>query len=400
LPTYWYRVLGGETGTSEGTLSAATRREALQRLIDSGRHPLDLREQAERARGLGLRLGRRVVRLATFARQLATLSSCGVPIVKSLNVLIDQSHDERLKRVLTEIRESIQSGNTFAEALGRHPHLFPRLMVSMVAVGERAGTLDEQLFELSELYEREESLRGEVHAAVAYPVLVLTAGLVSAIVLITFFIPRLETLFTDVGQDLPAPTQVLLGISHFVVRFRWRLAAAVVVGIVGGKAALRRERVRFVFDAIKLRIPWLGALVRNLAVSRFTRLLGTLTHSGISLVDALDIAQPAIGNRVLAATVQTITARVRTGESLAALMGETDVFPPLSVQMVAVGEETGKMDQMLLRVADAYDRETRTSTKVMTSLLAPALILCVAGVVGFILVSMMLPIFQLSTVMR
>ena len=402
MPTFWYKALEASHESSEGTIVATTRREALQRLIDNGKHPLDLREQSNRESRvpLGSRFRRRVIRLATFTRQLATLSASGVPIVKGLDVLTAQVKDPRARHLLTEVRESVQGGSTFADALAAHPRVFPKLLTSMIQVGERGGTLDEQLLELSELYEREESLRGEVQAAVAYPLLVLVTGLVSAVILIAFFIPRLEVIFEGVGQTLPAPTRILLATSHFVTAHALGLTVALVVILAVARAVARRPGGRLFVDGCRLRVPWLGTLVRNLAIARLTRVLGTLTHGGISIVEALDIAQPAVGNEAVSATVRTMTTRIRTGESLAALMREAAIFPPLSVQMVAVGEETGLLDQMLLRVADAYDRETTTSTKVMTSLLAPALILVVASLVGFILVSMMLPIFQLSTVMR
>lgn len=403
MPTYWYKALvGQESRVSEGTIVATTRREALQRLIDGGQHPLDLSERGAEVvgAGIGFRFQRQVIRLAIFTRQLATLSASGVPIVRSLNVLIEQMKDPRARRILADIRESVQGGSTFAEALGKHPRVFPKLMTSMVRVGEMGGTLDEELVELSELYEKEESRKGEVRAAVAYPSLVLFLGLLSAVVLIAFLIPRLEVLFQDVGQSLPAPTRLLLGISHVITGYAWALAAAVVAAVGGWKLALRNRATRLFVDRCKLRIPWLGTLTRNVEIARFTRLLGTLTHGGITIVDALDIVGPAVANEAIATAVRDMTKRIHTGESLAALMKETDIFPPLPVQMVAVGEETGHLDQMLLRVADAYDRETATSTKVMTSLLAPALILFVAGIVGFIIISMLLPIFQLSTMVR
>jgi type II secretory pathway component PulF len=402
MPTYWYKALGAENRPTQGTIIAASRREALQRLMDSGQHPLDLSERrVEDAAGTaGFQFGRQPIRLAILTRQLATLSASGVPIVKSLNVLMEQLNDPRARRILTDIRESVRGGSTFADALGKHPRVFPKLMISMVRVGEMGGTLDEELLELSELYEKEEARKGEVRAAIAYPVLVLFLGVASAVVLVAFLIPRLEELFKDVGQDLPVPTLVLLAISHFVTTYRWKLAVAILAAIGAFKLAVRNSEVRLFIDRYKLRIPWLGTLVRNLEIERFARLLGTLTHGGITIVEALDIVEPAVSNEAIAATVRSMTKRIRTGESLAALMKETDVFPPLPVQMVAVGEETGHLDQMLLRVAEAYDRETTTSTKVMTSLLAPAMILFVAGIVGFILISMMLPIFQLSTVIR
>jgi type II secretory pathway component PulF len=402
MPTFAYKVIGHDNGPAEGTIVAATRREALQRLIDTGQHPLDLSEQADAAAAspFQFRLSRRAIRLATFTRQLATLAASGAPVIKGLSVLAEQTRDPAARRVLADVAESVQGGSTFADALAQHPEVFPRLMTSMIRVGETGGSLDDQLLQLSELYEKEESLKGEVQAALAYPALVLVLGVVSAFILITFFIPRLEVIFEDAGEALPAATRVLLATSHFITGQTWLLIILTAASAVALRALFRYDRARLALDAFKLRIPWLGTLVRNVEIARFTRLLGTLTQSGITIVEALSIVQPVLKNRAMAADVRRMTTRISTGERLAGLMKDTRIFTPLSVQMVATGEETGHLDQMLLRLADAYDRETAASTKVFMSLLAPALILFVAAIVGFILISMILPIFQLSTVMR
>lgn len=386
----------------EGTLVAADRREALQQILNRGQHPLDLREQAPETStaSKGFSWRRRPIRLATFTRQLATLSASGVPMVKGLTVLIEQMADPRAKTVLEAVRESVQGGSTFGDALAEHSQIFPPVMTSMVRVGEQGGALDAVLQELSELFEKEETLKGEVRAAIAYPALVLVGGVLSTIVLIAFFIPRLQTIFADMGQDLPLPTRILLAISQFVTGHGTLLAAFGLAAAFGLRATFKNENVRAHVDGLLLRVPWLGPFLSNVHIARLTRLMGTLTHGGVSIVEALTIVEPVLGNRALAATVHEIAVRIRTGESLAALMKASKVFPPLSIQMVAVGEESGQLDQMLLRVADAYDRETTAATKVMTSMLAPALILAVAGVVGFILIAMMLPIFKLSTVLK
>jgi len=402
LPTFKYKALTLDGEHSEGMVVATTRRDAIQRLAAGGQHVLDLRSQTEAAseQPLGFRLGKRVIDLPGFCRQLATLSESGVPLVQSINVLIRQTRDVNARRVFSEIRESVEAGSTLADALAKHPQTFPKIMISMVRVGEIGGTLDQVLLQLSELFEREHTLRGEVRAAMAYPTLVFFLGLTSAVVLVAFFIPRLEGLFDVVNQSLPAPTRALLALSHFVTSRGWILAVLLVVAIVGIRFALRRPPVRVTIDTFKMRVPFLGALVKNVALARFTRLMGTLLNGGVSVVEGLDIVEPAVGNEAIAKAVNNMAGRIRGGESLASLMQEAELFPPLLIQMVAVGEETGRLDHVLLRVSDAYDREAATSTKVMTSLLAPIMILCVAGIVAFIILSMMLPIFQLSNVVR
>jgi len=398
LPTFTYKAIAADGRQAGGSVVASTRHDALQRLAAEGRHPFDLREQAagEGARS-GVRFRRRAIRLSVVTRQLATLSESGISLVQSLNVLIEQTPDLRARQLLVEIREAVKGGSTFADALARHPDEFPPIMSSMVRVGERGGSLDQVLSQLSDLFENEESLRSEVRAAVAYPVLVLCLGIVSTILLVVFLIPRLEVLFAGVGQALPLPTRILIGLSHALAGYGWLLGLCAVGVVVAWRLALRRSAVRVFFDGCKLRVPWVGRVVRGAAIARFTRLLGLLAQGGISIVEGLEIVGSAVGNAKIARAVEDMARRIRTGESLATLMKQSKVFPPIPVQMVAVGEETGRMDQMLLRVADAYGREVTASTKILTSLLAPVLILCVACLVGFILLSMMLPIFQLSS---
>lgn len=401
MPTYAYRALNKGASVTTGTIVAPTRREALQRLVDEGKNPLDLSEQAAESTsgGTGFRFGRRRIRLATFNRQLATLSASGSPILKGLSVLSEQTKDPGARRVLDEVMESVRGGSTLADALKAHPADFPELMTSMIRIGETGGTLDQQLLQLSDLYEKEEALKGEVQAAMAYPALVLLMGVLSAVILVAFFIPRLEAIFEGSGAMLPLPTRMLLALSHFVTGHGILLAVVLTAAGFGIHQALKREDVRLAFDGFKLALPWFGDTIRNLEIARFTRLLGTLTRAGISIVEALRIVSPVLQNRAISAAISEMVTRISTGTRLAALMKDSGLFPPLAIQMVATGEETGHLDEMLMSVADTYDRETAASTKVMLSMLAPMLILAVAGIVGFILVSMILPIFQLSTVM-
>jgi len=403
LPTYTYKALTQAGKKSLGTMVAPTRGDAIRRLVASGQNVLDLHEEKAAAAeaAIGFPFRRRKIRLSTLTRQFATLSASGVPAVQSLNVLIEQTKEPRAIQILVDVRESIEGGSTLADALAKHPRVFPKIMREMVRVGEMGGTLDEVLLQLAELYEKEEVLKGEVRAAMAYPVLVLFLGLGSAVLLIAFLIPRLRLLFEGIGQTLPAPTRLLLGISDVITTQGWLLALIVVVAVMAYRmAAKRSSEVRLFVDRCKLGVPWVGKLIRTVAIARFARLLGTLTRGGISVVEGIDIVQPAVGNEVIAEAVRSMSGQIRSGGSVASVMKKAQVFPPLPIQMIAVGEETGRLDQMLLRVAEAYEREAATATRVMTSLLAPALILCVATLVGFIILSMLLPIFQLSSVMR
>jgi len=402
LQTFSYEALNTTGQRSQGRLMAANRREALERLLRRGLHVLELREQEAQKAAFSVMgvFRRRRLRLATITRQLATLSSSGVPLTQSMNVLIEQTDDAKAKVILSDILETVKAGRSLSDALDKHRDVFPEVMISMVHMGEVSGTLEEVLARLAELFEKQEEIRGEVKAALAYPALVLLLGLASAGALVTFIIPRLVAMFEGLGQRLPLPTRILMGISEVMSAYWWVLALGIVAAGLGFRAAVRRPRFRLLLDRFKLRIPLAGKLIRQAAVGRFAHALGTLVHSEVPIVEALHVARTATGNAAIAAAIDEMAQRVQAGDSLAALMRSSEVFPPLPVQMVAVGEETGHLDQMLLRVAEAYDRDTAASTKIMTSLLAPALILCVAVVVAFVILSMVLPIFQISAGIR
>ena len=331
---------------------------------------------------------------------MATLSASGVPLVQSLNVIIEQSTDPRAIQILTDVRTSVEGGSTLANALAQHPRVFPRILTGMVSVGEMGGTLDEVLTQLADLYEKDEAIKSEVQAAMAYPILVMCLGLASAILLLTLLVPRLKLLFEGAGQALPWPTRVMLFLSDTIASYGWLVVFLVPLLVIAWKAAQRSHEVRRAIGRLQLRIPWIGRLIRAVSIARFARLLGTLMRGGISFVEGMDIVQSAMGNPVIAEAVAEMSRQVRTGESVAVVMKKVGIFPAMPIQMAAIGEETGHLDQMLLRVAEAYERESAATTRVMVSLLAPIMILCVACVVGFIMLSMLLPIFQLSSVMR
>ena len=402
MQAYGYKALDAAGGHLTGTLTAANRREALDELVARGWHVLELREQEakEQALRVGRLFRRRRVRLATITRQLAALHSSGVPLVQSMNVLIEQSESLSVRAIFLDVLESVKAGSSLSDALKGHPDVFPEIMTSMVRMGEVSGTLDEVLTRLAELFEKQDEIKGEVRAALAYPALVLLLGVASAAALVTFIMPRLVVMFEGIGERLPLPTRILCGVSDVAHAYWWLLGLGIVAAALGLRVAVRTPRFRLVWDRLKLRIPWAGRLIRQVAIARFARALGTLTHVDVPIVEALDVAQTATGNAAIAGAIRQIARQIQTGDSLAELMRTSEVFPPLAVQMAAVGEETGHLDQMLLRVAEAYDRETSASTKMMMSLLAPALILCVAVIVGFIILSLVLPIFQLSAGIR
>jgi type II secretory pathway component PulF len=403
VATYTYIALTQDGRRTQGSVVAPTRPDAIRRLLSGGHNVLDLREDSlpgAAAASSGRRYWRRPIRLSAFARQMATLSASGVPLVQSLNVIIEQSTDPHAIQILTDVRTSVEGGSTLANALAQHPRVFPRILTGMVAVGEMGGTLDEVLSQLAELYEKDEGLKSEVQAAMAYPILVMCLGITSAILLLTLLVPRLKMLFEGAGQALPWPTQVMLFISDAISSYGWLVVFLVPLLVIAWKAMQRSHEVRRAVGRLQLRIPWVGRLIRAVSIARFARLLGTLMRGGISFVEGMDIVQSALSNPVIADAVAEMSRQVRTGESVAVVMKKVGIFPAMPIQMAAIGEETGHLDQMLLRVAEAYERESAATARVIVSLLAPVMILCVACVVGFIILSMLLPIFQLSSVIK
>lgn len=317
--------------------------------------------------------------------------------MESMGVLIEQSENVQARDLLSGILDSVKAGSSLSDALAEHRDVFPDMMVSMVHMGEVSGTLDEVLTRLAEFFEKQDEIRGEVKAALAYPALVLVLGIGSAVFLVAFVIPRLGVLFEGLGEQLPLPTRILCGVADVLGSIWWLLGLLIVGAVIGFRVLSKRPRVRYAWDRFKLRLPWAGSLIRQAAIARFARALGTLVHADVPMVEALDISRTAVGNVPISRALGEIGQQVQEGGSLAALMKSSGVFPPLPVQMVAVGEQTGHLDQMLLRVAEAYDRQTASSTRMMTSMLAPALILCVAIVVAFIILSLVLPIFRISS---
>ncbi len=397
MQTFAYKAMSISGERTEGVLSARTRRDALESLVGRGLSVLEISERrTERPVGRVRGLLRRRLNLTNLTRQLATLLRAGIPLARSLSVMAEQSEDERERSLLLDILEDVKAGRSLSEALGEHPDVFPEVMVSMVRMGEVAGTLDDVLARLAELFERQEGIRSEVRSALAYPVLVLLLGVASAVAMLAFVIPRLALMFEGLDQRLPLPTRMLIGTSKFFQAWWWALALGVAAAAVGVRMLRRNPAFCLRWDGLMLRVPVAGRVVRQAAVGRFARALGTLAGSDVPIVEALKVAQAAAGNRVIAASITDIATRIQRGDSLAALMKETGIFPPLPVQMVAVGEESGHLDEMLLQVAGAYDRETSASVRLMTSLLAPLLILCVAVFVAFLILSLVLPIFELS----
>ncbi len=392
----------------KGVVEADDRRSALRLLSQRGVYPSVLEAAAgtvEPAAGAGApavearpMFGARVARkeITAFTREMAALLGAGIPIPQALDGLGQDEENPGLKAVVVRLGEGVRKGASFSASLAEQPRLFSKLYVNMVRVGEEAGALPVVMSDLAQLLEHEDEMRGEVIAAVSYPIFVLGFGAVTVTILLTVVLPRLFSMLEEMLTVLPLPTLILLRASGLFHQY-WPWMLAIVVGL---GAALRwyarTPGGAEVLDRTKLRLPVIGSVFRSAALSRFARTLGTLVKSGVSLLPSLKIVENTIGNVVLAALIAQVAEETRGGDSLATPLRKLRVFPKSVIQMIAVGEETGKLDEMLMKVADIEERQMRAHTKVLISILAPALILIVGAIVGFMVIAILLPIFKMS----
>jgi type II secretory pathway component PulF len=338
--------------------------------------------------------------ITAFTRELCALVAAGIPIPQALDSLGSEEENLTFREVLLSITDSVQKGSALSAALEEHPKLFGKLYASMVRVGEEAGQLPTVMTDLANLLEHEDEVRGEVVGAVAYPGFVLCFGVVTVIILLVFVLPRLFSMLDEMSNALPLPTLILLGVSRTLHK-DWILLLIGAVAVGGGIFwYLRTPKGAQAWDRIKLRIPLVGPVFQAAALGRFARTLGTLARAGISLLPALKIVENTIGNRILAQQIARVAEETRGGDSLAGPLRKLGILPRTVVQMIEVGEETGKLDEMLLKVAEIEERHMRARTKVLVSLLAPVLILGVGAVIGFMVIAILLPIFKMSTTLR
>lgn len=390
-----------------GTIEAEDRKAALRLLGERGLFPSTLELCAAQGGGgtptaaktnpdlsIGKGVGRK--QITAFTREISALLAAGIPIPQALEGLGEQEENPILRATILEISDSVRRGASLSTALDSHPKLFSKLYVNMVRVGEEGGVLPKVMTDLADLLEHEDEVRGEVIAAVSYPVFVLCFGLISVTILLTVVLPRLFTMVRQTLTIMPLPTLILLKVSDFVHHYGLWLLAGLVAAAAGLRWYVRRPEGAEAWDKVKLRLPLIGSLLRAAALGRFARTLGTLVKSGVSLLPALKIVENTIGNRVLARQIALVAEETRGGDSLAAPLRKLGIFPRSVVQMIDVGEETGKLDEMLLKVAAIEERHMRARTKTLISLLAPLLILVVGGIVGFVVIAVLLPIFKMS----
>ncbi len=336
--------------------------------------------------------------LMLFTQQLATLTNSGLPLDKSLSILVELAEKKRLKTILDNIQKNVHGGSTFADALSKHPRSFSKLYVSMVKAGEEGGVLEAILQRLAHFLESSENLRDNIRSALVYPTLLTIIGGGAVTILLTFVIPKFAKIFSDIGQAMPASTQILLNISFFLTNYWWLLIIALIFTGFLIKGYLDTESGKFNWDSLKLKLPLIGDLQRKIEVSRFARTLGTLVRSGVPILQSLFITKDTITNSVVSKAMEGIHKRIREGGGISDPLKESRVFPAMAVHMIKVGEETGKLEDMLIKVADTFDTEVQSSVKSLIALLEPMMILLMGLIVGFIVISMLMAIFSVNDI--
>ena len=393
--TYAYKVRdkGGHVVT--GTLVADNEALVLQRLREQGYTPLEVGKQK---RGMNIEISRKKIKLkelAVFSRQFATMVNSGLPILRALAILSEQTGNKELARILTVVRSNVEQGSSLSAALQKHPKAFNDLYVSMVKSGETGGSLDSVLLRLADMIETEVKLRGKIKAAMTYPVAVVAlVGLILTAMLL-FVVPQFKNIYAGLGGSLPLPTRMLIGVSDIFKNYWYIVLIAAIIGRIVFKRWRKTPAGRESVDAMKLRVPIFGSLFHKSALARFASTLSMLLRSGVPILQSLDIVSDTVNNKVISRAIRDVQSSVRDGESMAKPLARYRVFPPMVVQMLAVGEETGQIDVMLEKVASFYNDEVEASVDSLTSLIEPLLIAVIGGAVGAAVVALYMPMFNI-----
>lgn len=402
MTQYIYTAKTQPKKTIQGNIEAESEQDAINKLNHLGYFPVSVHPQDAALDKQGiLRFWKSSAKdIAMFTRQFATLTESGVNIINGLNIILNQTSHKYLKTVLSDIIAKIKDGKPLSESLASYPYLFSNLYVSMIHSGEISGNLDEVLKRMSDFLEKDQEFKNSIRTALTYPIFVLSVGILTIVILLAFVIPRLITMFEDMGQILPLPTRILIAISNFLHNYGWFVLAAVIIAGFSLQRVKRNPQGRVKFDTIMLKAAVWGEIILKTEISRLTRTLSLLLSSGISMIYSLNISISIIENQALKLEVEKFKDQINKGLSLSGCLKESKLFPALVTDIVVAGEETGNMERSLLRIADEYEKDVDRTVKTFTRMLEPVIILITGLVVGFIVLSMLLPIFQINLIVR
>ena len=406
MPVFEYKGLSVEGKDARGFIDADNLQTAKLKLRRSGIFPVEVSEETRKkadgesaaVRGILRRVKKQET--TVFTRQLATLLTAGLPLMEALSATIDHIDDPLLKKTITRIREDVREGKSLADAMKMHPRVFSGLYTNMIQAGEASGALDIVLERLADFQESQVILRNKLWAAMTYPIMMLFIGAGVLIFLFSFVIPQVTKVFEDIGQALPLPTLMLISISDFFRLYWW--------AVVGGIFAVSFAIAKYVktpqgkagYDRLILKVPMFGKIIKLIAISRFTRTLSTLLASGVPLITSMDIVQAVVNNSVLSKILEDAKERVREGDALSEPLRRSGMFPSMVIQMITVGEKSGELEEMLSKVSEVFDNEVDTTVAGLTALLEPAMILFMGVIVLFVVLSILLPIFEMSQIVR
>ena len=397
--TFDYTVRDKTGKTKSGQMTAPTQKAVSDKLRELGYAPVSITEHKESLGkkeitipGFGGKVG--LADLAVFARQFATMINSGLSLIRALNILASQTENPKLAEVIADIRSDVEQGRPLSTAMAEH-EVFPKLFVAMVRAGETAGMLDSVLLRVANTLEADLALRRKVKSAMTYPVVVLIMAIGLSSAMIVFVVPQFAGMFEQLGGELPLPTQVLLNLSNFM-RGQWYVFLFGPVLLWKAFVYARKQpRVRFALDRMKIKLPVFGPLFHKVALSRFARNFGSLLRAGVPILTALEISSDTVNNGVISNAIADVQGAVKEGESIATPLKNHDVFPPMTVQMIAVGEETGAIDEMLEKISDFYDQEVEAMTEQLTALLEPLMIAVLGGIVGSMVIALYMPMFKI-----
>jgi len=404
MPFFQYKAVTAEGRVAEGTLEAPDRQGAVARLEEQGQLPIKVFSDADQGLfGSELRFPwqrKRVPRgeLLVFTKELGALLQAGLPLDRCLTILTDLTENAYLSEVVGRLLKEIKGGKSLSEALALYPQVFPKLYINMVKAGEISGALDSILERVTDYLENAEELRSYLVSSLIYPVILALVGSGSIIVMVTFVVPKFADIFENAGAPVPLPMKIMLALSSLVTGYWWLILLLAVAGLVSLRRSLRSESGRLAWDRRLLNLPLLGVLLQKIEVSRFSRTLGTLLRSAVPMLQSINIVREVVANTVILSSMDAVISGVKKGEGLARPIKDAGIFPVFAIHLLEVGEETGRLDDMLLQIADTYDRDLRTTTKRLIALFEPVMILVMGLIIGAMVVSMLYSIFSINDV--